>query len=135
MRSTRNRRGPTSITVYLSTPPSTTSTYWPSVMPVWTGRGCAAPFGPSVEGRSKQNFLGHKNTDEGWAKFNRHYWLRDYKGFLEFFFAEAFPEPHSTKQIEDSVSWALETTPETLIDTVFGRSLPDDDDEALDNER
>ena len=91
----------------------------------------AAPFGPSVEGRSKQNFLEHKNTDEGWAKFNRHYWLRDYKGFLEFFFAEAFPEPHSTKQIEDSVSWALETTPETLIDTMFGRSLPDDDDEAL----
>ena len=26
-------------------------------------------------------------TDEGWAKYNRHYWLRDYRGFLEFFFA------------------------------------------------
>ncbi len=31
---------------------------------------------------------------------------------------EAFTEPHSTKQIEDCIGWALETTPETLADTV-----------------
>ena len=37
----------------------------------------------------------------GWAKFNRHYWERDYIGFLRFFFAELFSEPHSTKQIEE----------------------------------
>ena len=55
------------------------------------------------------------DTDEGWAKYNRHYWLRDYRGFLEFFFAKLFREPHSTKQIEDCVGWGLETTPETLI--------------------
>ena len=48
---------------------------------------------------------------EGWAKYNRHYWLRDYRGFLEFFFGEIFPEPHSTKQIEDCVAWGLDTTP------------------------
>ena len=42
---------------------------------------------------------------------------RDYLGFLEFFFAKCFNEPHSTKQIEDCVGWALETTPETLADT------------------
>ena len=55
------------------------------------------------------------DTDEGWAKYNRHYWLRDYRGFLDFFFANLFREPHSTKQIEDCVCWGLETTPETLI--------------------
>ena len=55
------------------------------------------------------------DTDEGWAKYNRHYWLRDYQGFLEFFFSQCFTEPHSTKQIEDCVGWGLETTPETLI--------------------
>ena len=54
------------------------------------------------------------DTDEGWAKYNRHYWLRDYRGFLEFFFSQMFNEPHSTKPIEDCVGWALETTPETL---------------------
>ena len=62
------------------------------------------------------------DTDEGWAKYNRWYWLRDYRGFLEFFFAEMFTEPHSTKPIEDCVGWGLETTPETLIATsVEGR--------------
>jgi pimeloyl-ACP methyl ester carboxylesterase len=57
---------------------------------------------------------------DGWAKFNRHYWLRDYRDFLEFFASQAFSEPHSTKQIEDMVGWGLETTPETLIATQLG---------------
>jgi pimeloyl-ACP methyl ester carboxylesterase len=60
------------------------------------------------------------DTDEGWAKFNRHYWLRDYRDFLEFFAAQSFSEPHSTKQIEDMVGWGLDTTPETLILTQLG---------------
>jgi pimeloyl-ACP methyl ester carboxylesterase/predicted glycosyltransferase len=51
---------------------------------------------------------------EGWAKYNRHYWLRDFRGFLEFFFSQVFTEPHSTKPIEDCVGWGLETTGETL---------------------
>jgi pimeloyl-ACP methyl ester carboxylesterase/predicted glycosyltransferase len=54
-------------------------------------------------------------TDEGWAKYNRHYWLRDYPGFLEFFFSQMFTEPHSTKPTEDCVGWGLETTAKTLI--------------------
>jgi pimeloyl-ACP methyl ester carboxylesterase/predicted glycosyltransferase len=57
------------------------------------------------------------DTDEGWAKYNRHYWLRDHRGFLEFFFSEMFPEPHSTKPIEDCVDWGLEMTAETLCAT------------------
>ncbi len=52
---------------------------------------------------------------EGWDKYNRHYWRRDYPGFLEFFFARCLPEPHSTKPIEDCVGWALETDAETLL--------------------
>ena len=40
---------------------------------------------------------------------NAHYWRRDYRGFLEFFFENVFTEPHSTKQIEDAVGWGLET--------------------------
>jgi pimeloyl-ACP methyl ester carboxylesterase/predicted glycosyltransferase len=55
------------------------------------------------------------DTDEGWAKENRHYWLRDWRGYAEFFFGEAFIEPHSTKQIEDTVGWALDTDAETLL--------------------
>jgi pimeloyl-ACP methyl ester carboxylesterase/predicted glycosyltransferase len=54
------------------------------------------------------------DTDEGWAKYNKHYWLRDYEGFVRFFISRIFSEPHSTKPIEDAVGWALETTGETL---------------------
>ena len=32
-----------------------------------------------------------------------------------FFFDQLLPGPHSTKQYEDAVSWALETDPETMI--------------------
>jgi pimeloyl-ACP methyl ester carboxylesterase len=63
------------------------------------------------------------DVHEGWAKYNRHYWLQDFRGFLEFFFAQMFNEPHSTKQIEDAVGWALEMTPETLIDAALGESI------------
>jgi pimeloyl-ACP methyl ester carboxylesterase len=62
-------------------------------------------------------------TDEGWAKYNRHYWLRDYPGFLEFFFSECFSEPHSTKQIEDCVGWGLDTDAETLAATEEAEGL------------
>jgi pimeloyl-ACP methyl ester carboxylesterase len=65
-------------------------------------------------------------SDDGWAKYNRHYWLRDYRGFLEYFFSQMFTEPHSTKQIEDCIGWALETTPETLIATQLGETLDAD---------
>ena len=54
-------------------------------------------------------------TDEGWAKYNKHYWLRDYDGFLEFFVRRIFTEPHSTKQIEDFIAYAHETTAEVLV--------------------
>jgi pimeloyl-ACP methyl ester carboxylesterase/predicted glycosyltransferase len=62
-------------------------------------------------------------TYDGWAKYNSHYWSREYREFLEFFFAHCFPEPHSTKQVEDCVGWGLETDPETLADTARALSL------------
>jgi pimeloyl-ACP methyl ester carboxylesterase/predicted glycosyltransferase len=55
------------------------------------------------------------DTEEGWSKTNRHYWLRDWPGYVRFFFEKVFSEPHSTKQIEDSVGWGLETDPETMV--------------------
>src|SRR3989475_3956945 len=54
---------------------------------------------------------------EGWFKYNRHYWLHNHRDFLDFFFSQVFAEPHSTKQIEDCVSWGLESTPEVLVAT------------------
>jgi pimeloyl-ACP methyl ester carboxylesterase/predicted glycosyltransferase len=60
-------------------------------------------------------FWSELDSYEGWSKYNAHYWLKDYRGFLEFFFSQVFSEIHSTKQIEDCVRWGLETTAETLL--------------------
>jgi pimeloyl-ACP methyl ester carboxylesterase/predicted glycosyltransferase len=84
----------------------------------------AAPFAQHLA-RSTTPFDEPLESYEGWAKYNRHYWLEDYRDFLEFFFGQVFTEPHSTKQIEDCVGWGLETTPETLALTYLGRELHD----------
>jgi pimeloyl-ACP methyl ester carboxylesterase len=55
------------------------------------------------------------DTDVGWARTNRHYWRRDYRGFAEFFFSEITSEPHSSKQIEDAVEWAVEGSVDAMI--------------------
>jgi len=59
-----------------------------------------------------------RDTYEGWGKANRHYWLADYRGWVEFFMSQVFTEPHSTKPQEDGVAWGLDTTAETLLLTV-----------------
>jgi pimeloyl-ACP methyl ester carboxylesterase len=90
---------------------------------VFLGPSVALGSGPA--GRSV-DFDSPLDSDEGWARYNRHSWRRDYHGFLEFFFAECFSESHATKQIEDAVDWGGETDAETLILT--------DEDSGLDEE-
>jgi pimeloyl-ACP methyl ester carboxylesterase len=71
------------------------------------------------------------DTDEGWAKYNKHVWLRDYRGFLEFFFSKMFTEPHSTKPIEDTVGWGLDSTGEMLVTAQNATSFDADEARAL----
>ena len=66
----------------------------------------------------------YKRQYEGWAKYNRHYWQADYPGFVEFFMAEVFPEPHSIKHREDGVAWGLDTDGATLSLTRNPGALP-----------
>ena len=76
----------------------------------------SAPFlTPPVPARAVYDFDRVYDTDEGWAKDTRHYWLRDWRGYAEFFFGELLSEPHSSKQLEDCVSWAMDTTAETML--------------------
>jgi pimeloyl-ACP methyl ester carboxylesterase len=70
---------------------------------------------PGARAAAEAAFDARHRAHHGWAKFNRHYWRRNQRGFAEFFFAQVFPERHSTKQIEDGVGWALETDPDALI--------------------
>jgi pimeloyl-ACP methyl ester carboxylesterase/predicted glycosyltransferase len=79
--------------------------------------------GVALPERTVYEFDVEHDSDEGWAKYNRYHWLRDYRDFVEFFMAKMFTEPHSTKPIEDAVGWALETDAETLIATQEGTGL------------
>ncbi len=45
---------------------------------------------------------------------DRYQRLGDWTRFVQAFFADAFPEPHSTKQIEDAVGWGMETDAEVI---------------------
>jgi pimeloyl-ACP methyl ester carboxylesterase len=87
--------------------------------------GPSVPFGKAPQARSVP-FDDRLETDEGWAKYNRHFWRRDYQAFLEFFFSQCFTEPHSTKQVDDAVDWGLETDAETLLLTHDTDWLGDD---------
>lgn len=51
----------------------------------------------------------------GWEKYNAHYWREHYEEWLDFFFGEIFPEPHSTKAVDDCKAWGRQTDPEILI--------------------
>lgn len=78
---------------------------------------------PGGRAAAEADFDARRRAHHGWAKFNRHYWRRDQRGFAEFFFAEVFPERHSTKQIEDGVGWALQTDPDALIASELGNRI------------
>ena len=96
--------------------------------------GGIAPLAPPHPERTAHGFDDELESYEGWAKTNRHYWQKDFKDYVEFFFDQLLSEPHSTKQWEDAVSWALETDAETLTYSMegSGESLRTEEDaEAL----
>ena len=88
------------------------------------------PIAPGHPDRTVHPFDEPLDTDEGWAKFNAPYWLRDYPGFLDFFISQCLTEAHSTKPTEDAIGWALATDGETL-GAATGVALTEGDVRAL----
>jgi pimeloyl-ACP methyl ester carboxylesterase len=83
--------------------------------------GPAIALTPMPFDRDVYPFDERLDSTAGWAKYNRYYWLEGgYPDFLDFFFGRFFPEPHSTKQIEDFIGWGLEIEPATLVATDEG---------------
>jgi pimeloyl-ACP methyl ester carboxylesterase/predicted glycosyltransferase len=86
--------------------------------------GTAASIGPGYPYMTPQHFLSQPNDTEGWNKYSKAQFLADYPDFAAFFVSNIFSDPHSTKQIEDGVEWALDTTGEVLARTVEARTIP-----------
>ncbi|MFT4119365.1 alpha/beta fold hydrolase [Bradyrhizobium sp.] len=86
--------------------------------------GTAAAVGPGNPYMMPQHFQTPQQQFTGWNKYNRDYWLTDYPDFADFFIGTMFSEPHSTKQIEDSIGWASETDGRVLGKTVEARTIP-----------
>jgi pimeloyl-ACP methyl ester carboxylesterase/predicted glycosyltransferase len=70
------------------------------------------------------HFTTQRERHEGWDKYNRAYWQSDYPDFADHFVRNICSEPHSTKQIEDGISWAADTTGRVLVKTVEARTTP-----------
>lgn len=70
-----------------------------------------------------KNYEAKREQFEGWNKFNREYWLADYPDFAEHFIRNIHSDPHSTKQIEDGIGFAADTTGPVLVKTVDARRM------------
>jgi pimeloyl-ACP methyl ester carboxylesterase/predicted glycosyltransferase len=65
----------------------------------------------------------------GWKLNNRHAITTEHRRWIQFFFNQQLVEAHSTKQYEDAVDWALESSGEVLVagEEGFDIDLPDRD--------
>jgi pimeloyl-ACP methyl ester carboxylesterase/predicted glycosyltransferase len=70
--------------------------------------GPALPLARAPAGWPRPPFDSEPEGQDGWARCTRRGWRRDYPGFLAFFFAQMFSEPHSHRPIEDAVEWGLD---------------------------
>jgi pimeloyl-ACP methyl ester carboxylesterase/predicted glycosyltransferase len=85
--------------------------------------GTSASIGPGYPYMRPQHFLAKQERFDGWDKYNREHWLVNYPDFAEYFVRNIFSEPHSTKQIEDGIGWANDTTGAVLAKTVEARAI------------
>ena len=86
--------------------------------------GTAATVGPGYPYLTPKHFTAKRERFEGWDKYNRDYWLEQYPDFAEHFVRSICSDPHSTKQIEDGIEWANETSGPMLAKTVDARAIP-----------
>ena len=85
--------------------------------------GTAASIGPGYPYMTLEHFRASREKFVGWDKYNQAHWLTDYPDFAEHFLSNIFSEPHSTKQIEDGVGWANDTSGSVLTKTVEARAI------------
>jgi pimeloyl-ACP methyl ester carboxylesterase/predicted glycosyltransferase len=85
---------------------------------------------PEIEVAPEHDHWDPKLATPGWDLYNKSLWRADggYRKWIEFFFDQQLPEPHSTKQNEDAVGWALDTDVEAKIAADAGLGAPTADE-------
>jgi pimeloyl-ACP methyl ester carboxylesterase len=64
-----------------------------------------------------RRFARHVSFREGVDMYNGHTWLNDRRAYVEWLARKLnFAEPHSTRQIEDGIEWAMDADSRTLVD-------------------
>jgi pimeloyl-ACP methyl ester carboxylesterase len=72
--------------------------------------------------RAIATFDEERPGEDGWARYNRHAWQRDYPGFVRWFVDTALGEEATAQAREDGVRMGLDATPEVLAAGVTARS-------------
>jgi pimeloyl-ACP methyl ester carboxylesterase/predicted glycosyltransferase len=85
--------------------------------------GTVATIGPAYPYMLPAHFVAKRERFDGWDKYSREHWLANYPDFAEHFIRNICPEPHSTKQIEDGIAWASDTTGAVLVKSVEARAI------------
>jgi pimeloyl-ACP methyl ester carboxylesterase len=93
---------------------------WVAIAPSVRGLGAF----PEERAASLARWDDDTGDDVGWGRYNRFSWIRDYRGFAEFFFTQVVHEAHSTKLMEDLLSWSATTDGETLVRAEIARTPP-----------
>ncbi|HYJ68348.1 MAG TPA: alpha/beta fold hydrolase [Nocardioidaceae bacterium] len=85
---------------------------------------------PEIEVAREHDHWNPKLAPPGWDLHNKSLWRTEggYRKWIEFFFDQQLPEPHSTKQYEDGVGWALDTAAEAKIAGDAGLGEPTADE-------
>jgi pimeloyl-ACP methyl ester carboxylesterase/predicted glycosyltransferase len=96
------------------------ATYFPERTEAAVLVGSSLPLVPTYEYKSWEKWDKPSRGSENWDKYTRDYWRENYPDFTDFFSRQIFNEPHSTKQIEDTIRWANQTTGEVMVGTMDG---------------
>ena len=97
---------------------SVMASYYPERTEAAIMIGSSLPLVPTYDYKSWSSWDQASQTTGDWYKYSRDFWRENYPDFTDFFSRQICNEPHSTKQIEDAIRWANETTGEVMIGTM-----------------
>ena len=79
------------------------ASYYPQRVEAAILIGTNSDLTPTWDYKTWETWDERSATIGDWHKYSRDYWRENYPDFVDFFSHQVFNEPHSTKQIEDTI--------------------------------